>query len=162
MVSARIAYVDLSKNPHVQGKPHRTGKSVRHLKCEELFQNNETFREDFRARLPLFRLLEDLYEVALEVNAFQRAELEDCGGTTNLTTSFVEMAEKDAGVWKEEMTWRNQKKIDRMRQKNRTNDVDSLYINVNATEFMSAVQTFVDIFAALPKNGTTTTKRTIP
>lgn len=75
MITARVDYMDMDLNPHVTGDSHSTGRLGE--ECKEIYKN-ETFRELFMASCPALAALERLYQVALEVNAFQQNELRQC------------------------------------------------------------------------------------
>lgn len=79
MVSARIAYVDMTLHPHVQGQTHTSGKSKENRRCKELF-SQESFQTELKAQFPLMSVLEEVYNVAVEVNRAQLAELQECPG----------------------------------------------------------------------------------
>jgi hypothetical protein len=81
MVTARIAYLNMSLNPEVQGGRHSTKISPESIICSQYFQNNTNFREAFREAVPLMGVMERLYQLAVEVNAFQQRELDECTGT---------------------------------------------------------------------------------
>lgn len=79
MLNARVQYIDTSLNPSVKGFTHRTSRSSESLACRNLFQQPD-FREKLLERSPELRVLNRLYHVAKEVNAFQLNELQQCSG----------------------------------------------------------------------------------
>lgn len=76
MITTRVAYLDLNRNPHVKGDRH-TGRNSKTRRCHELFRD-DAFRETFRHHLPIVLLLERLFHVAVQVNRFQQKELRSC------------------------------------------------------------------------------------
>jgi hypothetical protein len=78
MLNARVQYVNMSLNPHVEGSRHPSSKSKEHRRCAALFQNT-TFQERFKEKLPVLAVLDRLFHVGVEVNRFQREELRQCG-----------------------------------------------------------------------------------
>jgi hypothetical protein len=79
MISTRVGYLDMNRNPHVNGDRH-TGRNKKTRYCHALFLQ-EDFRVKFRIRIPAVMLLERLYQVAEEVNRFQLKELTRCRGS---------------------------------------------------------------------------------
>jgi len=78
MITDRIAYVDMTLNPNVQGGQHKSKTTEHSAACKDLYQKNETFQEDIRSTIPAFAALERLYHVGIEVNRFQLQELKQC------------------------------------------------------------------------------------
>jgi len=85
MITDRIDYVNLTYNPEIVGTDHATKKTIENIACKKLFEKDEKFRESVRQRVPAFAALERIYHVAVEVNRFQKQELQQCrrskGGT---------------------------------------------------------------------------------
>ena len=79
MISTRVGYLDMNRNLHVKGDRH-TGRNNKTRYCHALFLQ-EDFRVKFRIHIPAILLLERLYQVAEQVNRFQRKELNLCQGT---------------------------------------------------------------------------------
>ncbi len=79
MLSTRVAYLNMSRNIEVQGKRHESGRSRETVRCHKVFQASD-FQADMREKVPMIRLLEHLYHVAVEVNRFQLQELKECQG----------------------------------------------------------------------------------
>lgn len=77
MVSARVAYLNMSLNPHVQGKRHKAGRTRETKRCKRVFASTN-FQEEMKREVPSLRVLHHLYEVAVEVNRFQLEELREC------------------------------------------------------------------------------------
>jgi hypothetical protein len=81
MLTARVQFMNTSLNPHVRGAKHTTGDSPENVRCKARFQE-----KDFQAKLlelsPELRALNRLYQVAKEVNRFQRKELQECSSKT--------------------------------------------------------------------------------
>ena len=84
MVDRRIKYVNMSNN--VRDKElqdemrHSTQKTPEHLRCKEQFEKNQTFQELLQEAIPPLKVMNRLYRVGVEVNAFQKRELEQCTG----------------------------------------------------------------------------------
>ena len=77
MVSRRLSYIDMSLNPHVQGVSHPSRKTQHQHWCKKKF-HDPLFRDYLREKVPIMRRLERIYAVGLEVNRFQKEELESC------------------------------------------------------------------------------------
>jgi hypothetical protein len=77
MVSKRIAYVNFSLHPHVEGARHANVPTRENLRGKRVF-GDPSFQKNFTAALPLLAVLERLYQVGVEVNRFQQEELENC------------------------------------------------------------------------------------
>jgi hypothetical protein len=81
MVSTRIGYMDMSLNPHVVGEVHQSADLNHTLngprRCKAIFETAK-FQEKVRQEFPAVRILERVYNVAVEVNRFQREELNQC------------------------------------------------------------------------------------
>ena len=78
MITDRIDYVNMTYNPHIQGRDHATLPSEENKACKKLFGTDEEFRESVRQKVPAFAALERIYHVAIEVNRFQKEELQQC------------------------------------------------------------------------------------
>lgn len=70
-------YMNMSRNPHVQGQLHATGSSVEKKRCTQLYSNT-TFQEYLMQRAPLVRVMQRLYNVGVEVNRHQLKDLSSC------------------------------------------------------------------------------------
>jgi hypothetical protein len=91
LLDKRIAYLDLSLNPHVVGKRHHASGSssgsslMERRRCERVYldwhYSAEHFQNEFRAAVPIVAVAERLYQVGVEVHRHQKDELEDCGET---------------------------------------------------------------------------------
>ena len=79
MVTARIAYLNMSLNPEVQGELHSSKRSKESITCSRIYQNRK-FQEAFREAVPLMSVMERLYKLAVEVNTFQQQDLNECLG----------------------------------------------------------------------------------
>jgi hypothetical protein len=81
MISARIRYIDMSLNPHVVGETHLSAgpdhTTVEPSRCKAIFEKAD-FQEEVRQYFPAMKILERVYNVAVEVNRFQREELNQC------------------------------------------------------------------------------------
>ena len=79
MVSTRIGYLDMSRNPHVEGKKHPSkGDDPEEVeRCKALFVSPE-YQEEAKRQVPEMKLVEKLFRVAVEVNRFQQEELSRC------------------------------------------------------------------------------------
>jgi hypothetical protein len=80
MVSARIAYVNMSLNPEVQGERHSSKRSETSAVCTRIYQNPK-FQTRFREAVPLMETIEQLYQLAVDVNRAQQQELKECTTT---------------------------------------------------------------------------------
>lgn len=77
MVSSRIAYVNMSLNPHIEGGRHSAKKSKLSIHCSKLYQT-QAFQMRFRRAVPLMNTTERLYQLAVQVNRAQQDELNQC------------------------------------------------------------------------------------
>jgi hypothetical protein len=77
MVSARVGYIDTSRNPHVMGPRHKSMSNSAIQKCKDLFFN-ASVQEQLLRESPELAALHRLYKVAVEVNRFQLDELRTC------------------------------------------------------------------------------------
>jgi hypothetical protein len=78
MVSARIAYVNMSLNPEVQGERHSAKLgSEDYIVCTRIYQTPK-FQTRFREAVPLMGTMERLYQLAIQVNRAQQDELDEC------------------------------------------------------------------------------------
>lgn len=83
MLTTRLQYVNMSKNPHILPSSHSSVPRPKKLKeeytrCKYQYEKNETFKALFRQQLPHLQILDRLYNVGVKVNHFQRQELEEC------------------------------------------------------------------------------------
>jgi hypothetical protein len=74
MVTARVDYLDMARNLHVQGNRHSAPSSS---ECKALYQTAD-FQQRLTEASPAVAALVRLHETAERVNAFQRAELATC------------------------------------------------------------------------------------
>ena len=77
MITDRIQYLDLRRNPQVRGQSHATKKTDENLACKELYKD-EAFRQHVRDKIPAFAALERLYHLGEKVNRFPQEELAQC------------------------------------------------------------------------------------
>ena len=77
MVSARVGYIDTSRNPEVTGHKHNSMDNREIRKCKNLFLNARV-QERLLRESPELAALHRLYKVAVEVNRFQLDELRTC------------------------------------------------------------------------------------
>jgi hypothetical protein len=77
MVSKRIAYVDMERNPHVQGSSHPSGHKKESAQCLAVL-SSPAFQEKSKQQLPSLGVLDRLYQVGIQVNRFQQEELRQC------------------------------------------------------------------------------------
>jgi hypothetical protein len=79
MVSTRIGYLDMTRNPHVEGKKHESGGDDPNEveRCKALFMSPE-YQDETKRKIPEMKLIEKLFHVGVEVNRFQREELSQC------------------------------------------------------------------------------------
>ena len=68
----------MSNNPHVYGLLHATDKNEEQRRCARQFNQNETIRASFRDALPHLEALERIYKTGIEVNWFQKKEIQQC------------------------------------------------------------------------------------
>ncbi|KAL3913967.1 MAG: hypothetical protein SGILL_006284 [Bacillariaceae sp.] len=80
MVSSRIGYLDMTRNPHVHGKKHKSAGADKdeEERCKALF-NTPEFQEEAKQAVPEMKLVEQLFNIGVEVNRFQQEELSQCG-----------------------------------------------------------------------------------
>ena len=76
MITARVQYMDMSDNSTEGTGLHKSGKTNY---CKDRFEDAE-FQAALVAASPALATLTRLYEVGLQVNAFQKRELEQCTG----------------------------------------------------------------------------------
>eukprot|EP00977_Amphora_coffeiformis_P022997 scaffold12050_cov168-Amphora_coffeaeformis.AAC.3 len=74
LISARVHYLDMSRNSHVQGKRHSSNAKPY---CREAFAD-PTFQQALIEASPAVAAFVRLYKTALKVNAFQKEELAAC------------------------------------------------------------------------------------
>jgi hypothetical protein len=77
MVTARVGYMDTSRNPQVRGPKHSLASTKSMKRCTDLFFN-ATVQEQLLRESPELAALHRLYQVAVEVNRFQLEELRTC------------------------------------------------------------------------------------
>jgi len=77
MITKRISYLDMSRNPQMTGPMHATSKTNETQYCSELYQT-PVFQKQFQEHLPQLAAAVKLYKVAVEVNRFQQKELDAC------------------------------------------------------------------------------------
>ncbi len=77
MVSARIAYVNMSLNPDIEGSRHGSKRVQESIGCNKIFKE-PSFQTKFRKAVPLVTTLERLYHLAMLVNRVQQEELKEC------------------------------------------------------------------------------------
>eukprot|EP00977_Amphora_coffeiformis_P017098 scaffold5479_cov199-Amphora_coffeaeformis.AAC.37 len=74
MVTTRVSYVDMSRNPHVHGSAHPS--SATH-DCKRHYQTIE-FQQSLLQASSTIRAIVGLYDTAKRVNAFQKNEMLSC------------------------------------------------------------------------------------
>jgi len=77
MTSARVSYVNMSRNLDVSGQMHSTSKKGDYDMCQDLFASEE-FQKQVMTKHRAVALLVRLFRVAEEVNRFQIQELREC------------------------------------------------------------------------------------
>jgi len=77
MVTARVSYIDMSRNPELKGGVHSTQKNEDYVRCKAIFSSEE-FQQKVLKNHAEVALLKHLHTVAIEVNQFQLKELEMC------------------------------------------------------------------------------------
>jgi hypothetical protein len=77
MVSQRVAYIDTSLNPDVQGAKHGSGDIEEAKRCRQVYQDAE-FQAQLMQASPEVAALHRLYQIGVQVNDFQRRELQQC------------------------------------------------------------------------------------
>jgi hypothetical protein len=82
MVSARVHYLNMSRNLHVTGGRHSSRPSP---ECQEVY-TSPAFQAQLEAASPAVASLIRLYKTALRVNAFQKEELRSCAAPPALST----------------------------------------------------------------------------
>ena len=78
MITARVGYMNTSLNPHVTGGLHSTSKQEEYQRCSTLYKK-PAFQKRLLAACPELAALMRLYEVAIQVNRHQMAEMQTCG-----------------------------------------------------------------------------------
>jgi hypothetical protein len=78
MITDRIQYVNMTYNSNVQGLDHATEQTDENIACKKLFTKNYKFQQYVRDTIPSFAALERIYNVGVEVNRYQKAELKTC------------------------------------------------------------------------------------
>ena len=81
MVTQRVAYMNTSMNPEVEGKKHSTPNDPEAMRCKQLYQDPD-FQAKLLAKCPPLAALTRLYNLAVEVNAFQAKELAECSAAS--------------------------------------------------------------------------------
>ena len=79
MVSARVRYIDMSLNPHIEGSSHRSGGGEESTRCKAIF-NDPGMQQKMIDGSPAIAALVRLFRVGKEVNKFQKEELASCSG----------------------------------------------------------------------------------
>lgn len=77
MITQRVLYMDTSLNPEVRGESHSSGKGPEQMRCSQVFKQ-ESFRKEILDKGPEVAASMRLYELGLQVNKFQKEELEQC------------------------------------------------------------------------------------
>lgn len=77
MVNARVQYMDTTLNTDVAGGEHSTKQSGEAERCKKRFKDPE-FQQQLLEASPELRALNRLYHVGIEVNRFQKEELQQC------------------------------------------------------------------------------------
>ena len=77
MVTARVSYVNMSRNLDVTGQMHSTSNKGDYDMCQDLFAS-EDFQKQLMTKHRAVALLVRLFRVAEEVNRFQLQELREC------------------------------------------------------------------------------------
>jgi hypothetical protein len=78
MVSERVYYMDTTLNPEVTGKLHESSTHDEAKRCKEIYKNT-TFQQELLSKSPALSALSRIYNVAVEVNEFQKKEILECG-----------------------------------------------------------------------------------
>eukprot|EP00531_Pseudo-nitzschia_arenysensis_P001738 CAMPEP_0116117408 /NCGR_PEP_ID=MMETSP0329-20121206/1556_1 /TAXON_ID=697910 /ORGANISM="Pseudo-nitzschia arenysensis, Strain B593" /LENGTH=535 /DNA_ID=CAMNT_0003610969 /DNA_START=362 /DNA_END=1969 /DNA_ORIENTATION=- len=79
MLDQRIAFLDFNQSFRVDGHArHKSHFAKQKPMCQKLYLEDETFREKIRAEIPAFQAMERVYNVGVEVNRFQKQELQEC------------------------------------------------------------------------------------
>lgn len=82
MITHRVSYMDMSLHPHVQGTSHTSGNGMENRRCKDIWKQPE-FQEEIMAGSPAIATLHRLYQVGLQVNAHQKAEIQQCKATSS-------------------------------------------------------------------------------
>jgi hypothetical protein len=77
MITARVGYVNMTLNPHVEGSKHATRINAESNRCKAIFQE-PSFQAKLRERSPALAALDRLYHQAVQVNRHQLNELRQC------------------------------------------------------------------------------------
>lgn len=85
MIEKRLSYMNMSQSLpsglNLGGGTHSSGrngeKAVEYYRCSDVFKN-ATFHQRLREELPSVASLERLYRLGVEVNRFQKEELQRC------------------------------------------------------------------------------------
>ena len=77
MISKRVAYMDTTLNPAEDGETHSSGRGPEIERCSNVLKG-EAFQERMIARSPEVAVMVRLYKLGVEVNKFQKEELESC------------------------------------------------------------------------------------
>ena len=80
MVDQRFGYVNMTASENAKGGRHSSlgkGQQSEVERCKKVFEK-EDFRNEFKAHLPVLAAMDRLYQVAVEVNRFQKEELSQC------------------------------------------------------------------------------------
>jgi len=83
MLDARVDYIDTSLNGRVSGGGHQSSSSGEYLRCKNRFKDPQ-FQAELLAACPELAIVNHLYQVAVEVNEFQKNELMNCSGNPSL------------------------------------------------------------------------------
>lgn len=79
MLEQRVSFLDFKKRIVIDSVTrHKSRFTKEKPKCQKLFLEDGPFREQIRAEFPVFRALERVYNVGVQVNRFQKQELEEC------------------------------------------------------------------------------------
>lgn len=82
MVSRRVSYMNTALNPKVKGSSHSSGNGEEMIRCKAVYED-ETFQNRLMQLSPAIAAINRLYQVAVEVNAFQKQELDQCSWHPN-------------------------------------------------------------------------------
>jgi hypothetical protein len=85
MVTQRVHYMNMSLNPHIQGKRHSTGSIGESARCKEVYKDPD-FQNIISSKSPAVQVINRLYQVGIEVNEFQRKELQECSSSSATTS----------------------------------------------------------------------------
>jgi hypothetical protein len=78
MVTQRVHYMNTALNPNVTGKLHESSTAEEALRCKAIYKNT-TYQQELLSKSPVLRALARIYDVAVEVNEFQKKEMVECG-----------------------------------------------------------------------------------